>query len=79
MNPYSDDWDTGDLAMMSKEQIFKSLHYFMTDLLKTIRELRRKMGWSISLSDVVALQFTNSLLAELQKKFFDREVIPVEK
>lgn len=78
INPYSDDWTTGDLLIMTDEQVLKSLHYTINQLNKTIRALKKHYGAGLFLDDVVRQEVSNLLLIEIQKRWFKREVIPVK-
>ncbi|KKN90913.1 hypothetical protein LCGC14_0224970 [marine sediment metagenome] len=78
MNPYSDEWTTGDFPHMSRQQLFKVLHYTLNSFLKNIRDLKKKLGLEIFLDDVGRKEISNSLLRELQKRFFKKEVIPTK-
>lgn len=79
INPYEDDWTTGDLAIMSDAQVLKCLHHTLNELNATIREAKKKMGIAIFLDDVSRKQISNSLMIEVQKRWLKEEIIPVEK
>ncbi|MFW9878642.1 MAG: hypothetical protein ACFFG0_36645, partial [Candidatus Thorarchaeota archaeon] len=56
INPYEDDWTTGDLAKMTDGQVLKCLHSTMNQLNATIREAKKKLRVSIFIDDVVRKQ-----------------------
>jgi hypothetical protein len=78
LDPYEDEWTTGDIEFMSKEQLFKAMHSTMNGLLKTILGLKKELKWGKFVDDVVRREVVNSLLKEFQKRFFNKEVIPVK-
>ncbi len=78
INPYGDEWTTGDFPYMTKEQLFKVLHSISNSFLKCIIDLKKELGLSVFLDDVVRKEIIHGLLRELQKRFFNREVIPVK-
>lgn len=77
LDPYCDEWDTGDFPFMTKEQLFKVMHKTINDLLSVIEDLKKELRWGKFVDDVMRQAIVNSLIKELQKRFFEKEVIPV--
>ena len=75
IDPYSDEWTTGDFKYMTKEQMFKVLHSTISSFFKLIVKLKKKLGWKVFIDDINRKEVMNAILRELQKRFFKKEVI----